>query len=97
MRIEVRYKAPGRYETAIAERDDPGATFRLRTHGSVAEVDVAIRVAIDRTRAWGSLKLPILVEGPSGPSGPQDEIPQILLDALSMITAEAESRGSAPR
>lgn len=94
MKIEVRYRGPGRYETAIAERDDPGATFKLRTHGSVADVDASIRADIERARAWKRVKLPIFVEGPPGS---QDEIPQDLRDVLSLITAEAESKGSASR
>jgi hypothetical protein len=89
MKIQVRYNAPGEYQTAIAEEDDPGATHKLLTHGSVAELDAAIRAEIDRARAWNRVKLPISVEGPSGS---QEDLPQDLRDALSMITAEIAKR-----
>jgi|EndMetStandDraft_4_1072995.scaffolds.fasta_scaffold451861_2 hypothetical protein len=93
MRIEVRCLTLGRYETAIAE-NDLVATFKLRTHYSVAEVDAAIRSEIRRANAWSSVSLPIVVEGPAGSP---DEIPQELRDVLLLITAEADSKGSSSR
>jgi hypothetical protein len=91
MRIEVRYEPPGHYETAIAERDDPGAVFERRTHASVADVDAALRAHIKRAKAWGHLKLPILVEGISGPL---ERIPEDLRAVLVEITRQAEVAGS---
>jgi len=91
MRIEVRCLTFGRYETAIADADHGVATFKLRTHYSVTDVDATIRSEIKRANAWSSLRLPIVVEGPAGRL---DEIPQELRDVLLLITAEADSKGS---
>ena len=91
MRIEVRCLTFDRYETAIAVEDHPVATFKLRTHYSVADVDATIRDEIERAHAWSSVKLPIVVEGPPGRL---DEIPQELRDVVLLITAEADSQGS---
>jgi hypothetical protein len=93
MRIEVRCLTLGRYETAIAI-DDHAATFKLRTHYGVAEVDATIRSEIKRADAWASVRLPIVVEGPEGRI---DDVPQELRDVLLLITAEADSKGSSWR
>ena len=84
----------GRYETAIAEEDHPVATFRLRTHYSVSELDAAIRAEIKRAGAWSKVNLPIIVEGPPGRL---DEIHQDLRDVVLLITTEADSKGSSWR
>ena len=69
MRIEVRCLTFGRYETAIADEDHGVATFKLRTHYSVTDVDATIRSEIKRANAWSSLRLPIVVEGAGGAIG----------------------------